>query len=69
MDNSPDEIEKFLHEHAPLAGEVALPDAIFWSSAQADFLSEALAEDGDWSEAADALNLALRKQTKEPGRT
>lgn len=61
LDNRPEEIERFLYRHAPLAGEVALPDAPFWSPTQAAFLREALAEDGDWSEIVDMLNLALRQ--------
>ncbi|MDT8385145.1 MAG: DUF2789 domain-containing protein [Gammaproteobacteria bacterium] len=61
LGSSPEEIERFLYQHAPLAGDVALPDAPFWSPTQAAFLREALAEDGDWSEVVDMLNVALRQ--------
>lgn len=61
LGRSPEEIRSFLQAHAPLAREVALPDAPFWNSAQAAFLREALAADSDWAEVADALNAALRR--------
>ncbi len=53
-------IAKFLIEHAPLAGNIKLPDAKFWSPAQAAFLREALLEDSDWAELVDQLSEALR---------
>ncbi len=53
-------IEDFLRQHAPLAGDIALPNAPFWSPAQAAFLREEWREDADWAELVDQLNLALR---------
>lgn len=53
-------IADFLALHAPLAGGVQLPDASFWSPAQATFLREALLQDSDWAELADQLSQALR---------
>jgi hypothetical protein len=53
-------IARFLIDHTPLAGDVRLPDAVFWSSAQAAFLRDALLQDSDWAEPADQLNQALR---------
>jgi len=61
LGSSPDEIRAFLNEHAPLPHEVDLPDAPFWTPAQAAFLREALVADGDWAEVVDALNAALRR--------
>jgi hypothetical protein len=58
--SSPAAIQQFLLTHAPLPDGVALPDAPFWSSAQAGFLHEALLEDSDWAELADQLSEALR---------
>lgn len=57
-----EEIRSFLHSHAPLPYQVALPDAPFWTPSQATFLREALAADSDWAEVVDALNVALRRE-------
>ena len=53
-------IGEFLAEHSPLAGNIALSDAPFWTSAQATFLQEALQQDSDWAELVDQLSEALR---------
>jgi hypothetical protein len=53
-------IAHFLAMNAPLPGNIELPDASFWSPAQATFLREALAHDSDWAELADQLSQALR---------
>lgn len=53
-------IESFIRTHSPLPERVKLADAPFWSSAQASFLREELAEDADWAELVDQLNAALR---------
>lgn len=53
-------IAKFLIDHTPLAGNIKLPEAAFWSPAQATFLREALLQDSDWAEPADQLSQALR---------
>ncbi|MBI1285929.1 MAG: DUF2789 family protein [Thiobacillus sp.] len=58
---SPKQIETFLRTHGPLAPGVALPDAPFWTEAQADFLQQALQSDSDWVEVVDALNEALHR--------
>lgn len=56
----PADIERFVSTHRPLADTVALADAPFWSRAQAQFLREEIAEDADWAEVVDQLNLMLR---------
>lgn len=56
-------IEQFIESHSPLATEVKLPDAPFWTSAQAAFLREACMQDADWAGLADQLSVALRKPT------
>lgn len=53
-------IRHFLDVHRPLQEAVRLPDAPFWSAAQAQFLRESLLDDSDWAEMADQLSAALR---------
>lgn len=53
-------VGNFLATHAPLAGNVRLGDAPFWTSAQAALLREKLLEDANWEHAVDELNLLLR---------
>ena len=53
-------IGAFLRLHSPLAGDIALADAAFWTPSQAAFLREEWREDADWAEVVDQLNLALR---------
>ncbi|MCB5188999.1 DUF2789 domain-containing protein [Methylobacillus caricis] len=53
-------ISHFLATHSPLPHDVALPDAPFWTTAQATFLREELLKDADWAEMIDQLNIALR---------
>ncbi len=60
-------ISQFLITHAPLAGEIKLPDADFWSHAQATFLREALLQDSDWAELVDQLSEALRAPERSRG--
>lgn len=60
LGSSHEQIHVFLEMHAPLAHDLALHDAPFWTPSQAAFLREALMEDGDWAGVVDALNAALR---------
>lgn len=60
LPNDPLSIQAFLTRHTPLAPEVSLPDAAFWTPSQATFLLEALQQDSDWAELVDQLNHALR---------
>lgn len=53
-------IRAFLAEHSPLAPQLLLADAPFWTPAQAALLREELQEDADWAEVIDQLNAALR---------
>lgn len=53
-------IRSFIATHAPLAGELRLEDAPFWTPGQAEFLRASLLEDADWAEVVDRLNVALR---------
>lgn len=54
-------IGQFITSHTPLAQDIALADAPFWTPAQSEFLREQLLEDADWAELVDQLNLALRQ--------
>ncbi|UUZ63498.1 DUF2789 domain-containing protein [Polaromonas sp. P1(28)-13] len=58
LPGEPQAIDAFLADHRLHAG-TALPEAPFWSRAQAEFLREALADDSDWAEAADELAMLL----------
>jgi len=53
-------IRQFLATHTPLAADVRLPEAGFWTPAQAAFLHEAMQQDADWVELVDQLSGALR---------
>ncbi|MDC8783854.1 DUF2789 family protein [Roseateles koreensis] len=53
-------IRRFIAEHAPLAGEIKLEDAAFWTAAQAQLLRETIIDDADWADVVDHLNAALR---------
>lgn len=55
-----DGIRHFLSSHSPLPHALDLPDAPFWTPAQATFLREELLKDADWAEMIDQLNSALR---------
>jgi hypothetical protein len=58
--DDPASIRAFLHDHAPLADDVRLEEAPFWSPAQAQLLREERIDDADWAIVVDQLNLALR---------
>ncbi|MEJ8810464.1 DUF2789 domain-containing protein [Variovorax ureilyticus] len=60
LPDSHGEIETFIATHRPLADNVPLPDAPFWTPSQARFLREEINEDADWAELVDQLNLRLR---------
>lgn len=53
-------VAQFIAMHRPLAADVELPDAAFWTPAQAAFLREACVQDADWALLADQLSVALR---------
>jgi hypothetical protein len=53
-------IRQFVAMHAPLASELRLTEAPFWSRAQAEFLAGEIARDADWAEVVDQLDAMLR---------
>ena len=65
LPNDEQSIEQFLAMHAALPADVDLPDAPFWTAAQAAFLREEKREDADWAILVDRLNLALRTPAKQ----
>ena len=54
-------VDAFIASHAPLANDIPIAAAPFWSPAQAAFLREELAEDADWAEVIDVLSARLRR--------
>ena len=60
LPSDPFSIAAFLREQAPLAPEIKLEEAPFWTASQAELLRQLLADDADWAEVIDRLSLALR---------
>ncbi len=59
-------IADFLVKHKGMAIGVRLPDAPYWTSAQAQFLRESLMQDSDWASLVDQLSKALQDETPPP---
>jgi Protein of unknown function (DUF2789) len=57
-------IKHFIASHFPLSPDLRLPEAPFWTPAQAAFLREAILQDSDWVEMVDQLSVALREVKK-----
>ena len=60
LPNDEQSIQQCIIASTPLASDVELADAPFWTASQAAFLKEEKLEDADWAELVDHLNLALR---------
>ena len=60
LSERPEEMERFIARYRPLPDHLALPDAPFWSPAQASFLREGVAQDADWAAVVDRLDASLR---------
>lgn len=58
LPNDQHSINTFLASHELPSG-VSLPQADFWSLAQARFLAEALRDDAEWAEAVDEMAALL----------
>ena len=54
-------IAAFVKTHSPLAGDIALHDADFWTPQQAQLLKEWLREDGEEAITVDELNVRLHR--------
>ena len=55
------DIQAFIATHRPIAHDIALHEAAFWSSVQAEFLRVQIEEDADWAVIVDKLDSALRR--------
>lgn len=64
LPNDPEGIQMFLRAHSPIPAGVRLEEASFWTPAQATFLKEDVAHDGDWAIVADRLSAVLRQTHK-----
>tara|TARA_R110001583_G_scaffold3739_6_gene22952 strand:+ start:6695 stop:6934 length:240 start_codon:yes stop_codon:yes gene_type:complete len=53
-------IDSFIKKNAPLASDIKLHQAGFWSPSQAAFLKESKEDDADWAEIVDQLDAMLR---------
>ena len=60
LDSTDSAIETFIDSHRPLAGNIELHEAKFWSASQAFFLKQVKDEDADWAEIVDQLDALLR---------
>lgn len=60
LDGSKRGIEKFVVSTAPIPSNVQIWDAPIWTEAQASTLKQMKADDADWSEVVDQLDVMLR---------
>lgn len=61
LDSTPKGIADFINGHRPLANEVLLENAPFWTTGQSSFIREEKQRDEPpWSELIDQLNTSLR---------
>ncbi len=58
---SPAAIQAFIETHRRDAAHLALPDAPFWTPAQAEFLRDQVQNDADWASVIDALDGAFHR--------
>ena len=56
----PVDIEIFLEDHRPLADDLKLEEAPFWTASQASLLQEQMLQDADWVGIIDRLDSDLR---------
>lgn len=55
------DIEAFIEAHRPLATDIKLHEAPFWTASQAGLLREQVLEDADWAGIIDRLDSGLRQ--------
>ena len=60
LPSADEDIDAFIQTHRSIPENIPLEEAEFWSSSQSQFLQEALADDSDWAEAIDQLDVRLR---------
>lgn len=54
------QIDDFINAHT-LSDQQTIAQASFWNASQAGFIQEALAQDSDWTELVEHLDVQLRK--------
>lgn len=64
LPNDPESIQQFLRTHSPIPAGTRIEDASFWTPAQAAWLKEDIAQDGDWAIVADRLSAVMRRTHK-----
>lgn len=60
LPSAPEKIDEFIARHHCLCDGMRLDEAPFWNDSQAEFIREARADDSDWAEAVDQLDVRLR---------
>ena len=60
LSGQPADVDAFIAQHRPLADDVLLPNAPFWTPAQSQFLREEFKDDAEWIPVIDQLNVMLR---------
>ncbi|SBS26971.1 hypothetical protein MAQ5080_00687 [Marinomonas aquimarina] len=60
LDGSKRGIEQFVVDSSPIPSHVQIWDAPIWTESQASALKQMKAEDADWSEVVDQLDVMLR---------
>lgn len=55
------DIRQFIERHAPVPASLRIEEAPFWTPVQSHLLRELLAQDADWAEVVDQLNVALHR--------
>jgi hypothetical protein len=53
-------ITDFITKNGPIADNVKLHEADFWTESQSFFLAQMIDEDADWAEVVDQLSVLLR---------
>jgi hypothetical protein len=61
LPSRPTDIQAFIESNRPLAADLELHEAPFWTSSQAEFLREEVEDDADWAGIIDELNCGLRQ--------
>lgn len=56
---TPEAIQAFIEAHRAEAAHLALPEAPFWTPAQAEFLRDQIQNDADWAGPVDELDAIL----------
>lgn len=63
LNSDQDSIDAFVEQHGPLADDVKVSEADFWTDTQQKFLKDQMQLDAEWAPAVDELN-ALLHETK-----